>query len=191
MREMTEHFEITEEIPHSQFIETWEREEQENEHGSDGFTLQRIGEFRAFKDLKYYVIKLSPKDLNSLMLSHHYHDGVQRICPEGEAYPGVISKYHNWRFEGQYDGCFERLAEVEQFINAKLNEASTLWESGFVLGRVFRTGNQALPEYCHSFPSRQLRTLNFHRFVAYGLWCTAHGYQPAKAHYFTHASAGA
>src|SRR5438105_1654464 len=102
---MADLYEIIEEISHSRFIEMWEREEQNNEHGPDGSTLQRIEELRAFSDLKCYVIRLTESGLNGLLLPHPQHSSELRVGEQGEVFRGVISNYLVWRAAGHKDGC--------------------------------------------------------------------------------------
>jgi hypothetical protein len=184
-------FEIIKKIDQAEFLQTWRREEDMSGHDTDGFTLARMKEFQDCKKLDYYVVRLTANGLGNLILSSHEHPkDVSRVNEDGEAYPSVISKYLAWRSQGQDDACFQRMENVWQFISSKLNECGNLFESEFLLGRIFRPGDTDLPQYCQSYTGTGLRTLNFHRFVAYGMWCAEHGFQPAKVHYFTQASTG-
>jgi hypothetical protein len=181
---MTELFEIMESMSQSQFIEIWETEERKNKHGPDGFTLNRIKELRAREALKCSVVRLTRIGFDCLVFSDAHQHGMMQI-PAGETYPKVVQRYPAIRANSQGDKCFERLQEAIEYMDVEVSRAGNLWESQFVLGRVFQPGNPALPEHYQKCSGGRLCALNFHRFVAYGLWCQDHGYQPAKAYYFT------
>lgn len=186
---MTKPFEVVEEISQKQFIETWQQEEADSCH-EDPFTLDRIKELRDANGLKCFVIRFTEAGLGSVILPAHKHDNVWRVCEPGEPYSDVIGKYLAWRSSGQDDGCFKRLIKIGRFIDTCVDEASSLWESRFLLGRIFQAGDPTLPEHYRKPDRTGLHTLNFHRFVAYGLWCADHGYEPAKAHYFARSTTG-
>ncbi|SRR5258708_15874 len=183
MAQSNDLFEIIEEIDQERFLKIWTHEEETSGH-DDGFTHSRMKELQDCKKLNCYVVRLTEIGFDNLILSPHFHPDW-KVNEPGERYGDVISKYIIWRSQGQHDSCFQQIENVWRFISFQLTQFGTLFESEFILGRIFNNTNTALPEFYRNAAISGLHTVNFHRFVAYGLWCSEHGFQPVKAYYFT------
>jgi hypothetical protein len=182
---MSELFEITRTLTQQQFCELWEREEQASGHGSDGYTLVRKDELCSHSRLRCFEVRLTPIGLDSTAVPAHRHEQTVGAQEPGEALSVVVPRYRALGWQSKAGDCFDRLRRIQQYMDSLMARAGNLWESEFLLGRVFSPGDPTLPDFYRELPGYGLWALNFHRFVAYGLWCAEHGFQPARAHFFT------